>query len=168
MDIRNWPLGQVMQLPDHCFGRRFPVCVFGHNIGLTEAYDIAEIAFPEQIVVWELMIAWSRYQAEEVDKYDEIRLALGDQLPTAEADFLSLEPFMPGLGEQIPEPRTIVTGDVAVWHVDRLKYPIHTMGRRLVLFIEARETNSSSVQVITVVSSIPKEIPDCLLASGRS
>ncbi|GAI86378.1 unnamed protein product, partial [marine sediment metagenome] len=25
MDIRNWSLDQVMQLPDGCFGRRWPI-----------------------------------------------------------------------------------------------------------------------------------------------
>ncbi len=55
MDIRNWPLSQIMQLPDAAFGRRWPVGLAYAFAGAGAEFDISEAALPERFVIWEVL-----------------------------------------------------------------------------------------------------------------
>ncbi|GAH58066.1 unnamed protein product, partial [marine sediment metagenome] len=94
MDIRNWPMDRIMQLPDECFGRRFLVSCSLAYADAGSTFDISEIALPEACVLWSLNVAW--YNEDTATHY--IRLALGDQLPATVAMMDALEPLISGLG----------------------------------------------------------------------
>ncbi|MBA7665265.1 hypothetical protein ES703_73335 [subsurface metagenome] len=160
MDIRNWPLGQILQLPDFCFGRRWLVSCTTYSVAGEPFWDIAEIAFPENIVLWE----WGFWTYALTTAADRWRLALGDQLPTTVAMMDALEPFIPGFGEQGMSPRSIRFPYNTSGNFVRLRQPIHTGGRRLVLECDANGTLHAGMMVGVVVSSIPTEVPDCLLS----
>ena len=53
MDIRNWPMNRIMQLPDCCFSRRWPVGVSWLGEAVSVGYDISEAGLPERCVIWE-------------------------------------------------------------------------------------------------------------------
>ena len=156
MDIRNWSLGQIMELPDHLFGRRFIISCYVAQGAPGSAFDISEIALPEICVIWE--VGWFMLLAGGAG--DGLRLALGDQLPATAAQFMLLDPLIHGFGIQGPEPRLIsprnCLGPVVT---NQLRLPVQAAGRRLVLQGFAT-TGPAYIQAWVIVSSVPKEIPD--------
>jgi len=160
MDIRNWSFDQIMQLPDSAFGRRFPVGVCPSAGTSATAWDIAEVAFPERIVVWELVV-WADFQRFYVDHF---RLAIGDQLPVAAAQMSLLDPLLQGIGLQGAGPRNIHNEYRNGFAVRGMKMPVMTSGRRLVGEVTATGDGAARLQVVVVVSSVPSEVPDCLIS----
>ncbi len=79
MDIRNWPLDRIMQLPDHCFGRRWPITLLTPVVQTVTYYDISEMALPEKCVIWELVFYGYGVLGGELTGWS---FALGDVLPT--------------------------------------------------------------------------------------
>ncbi len=152
-----------MQLPDCAFGRRWPVsCSAVGTVGVP-TWDIAEIAFPERIVLWELNIC--ACGAPGID--ETIRLALGDQLPTSVVMVDALEPLIPGLGLQGADPRVILCVTYGSQDARHLRLPIHTAGRRLILELVADFPAAKGICVIATVSSVPREVPDWLVSGIR-
>lgn len=160
MDISNWPLGKIMLLPDHAFGRRFIVSAEVRATGDETVWDISEIAFPEVCVLWQLVIR--PYQC--VSLAGGIRIALGDQLPTSTAMMDALEPLVPGLGIQGAEPRLISVAMMAGWLNIGMRFPIHVGGRRLVLEGSCADQKTTWASVHVLVSSVPKEVPDWMVS----
>lgn len=155
MKIGNWGIGQVLELPDHLFGRRYLVSCSVVGGDGAAAWDIAEIAFPEKAVIWEVR-AWSSSAGVDIGS---IRLALGDQLPTSVAMVTALEPLLPGLGVQGADPRAINPGVDGGFDLNRIRIPIAASGRRLVLEVTGATGKTPLVTVGVIVSSVPKEIP---------
>ncbi len=124
MDIRNWPLDGIMQLPDSCFGRRYIVSCCIEVAATLKGYDISEVAFPEVGVIWD--VQW--WPDSEFPVSGGIRLALGDQLPTTTAEMTRLDQLIQGLGAWELGTRRIViaSGSAVVLH--RIKLPVHFGG----------------------------------------
>lgn len=160
MDVRDWPWDQIMQLPDCCFGRRFLVSCTQQGGAGVPLWDISEIAFPERCVIWEF-IFWSEETATAVASF---RVALGNQLPATVAMMDVLEPVFPGFGVQGPDPRRIANVAWGTEALRRLRLPIAAMGRKLVLEVTGVGVETPVVCVAVVVSSIPTEVPDCLVS----
>jgi len=156
MDISSWSIGQIMQLPDCLFGRRFPIacCAYGAQGAL--AWDIAEIAFPERFVLWNVSFVsnYIDYQS------DYIRMAMGDQLPAAAGEMDLLEPLLPGLGADGMEPRQIYIARRPFDGMKGLRNPYQAAGRRFVLEVQPVAEQGARVMVVLIVSSMPREIPD--------
>lgn len=160
MDIRNWPMDRIMQLPDSAFGQKFPICVSSLGIELAPAWDISELGMPEVCVLWSLTLqSWSN--STNLMYY---RLALGDQLPTAAAQVDILDPLIPGMGAQGGAPRRVVIHTSPMAITVPMRKLIPAMGRRIVLEVVSEAFKLVWVNVIAVVSSVPKEVPDCLLS----
>lgn len=165
MDIRNWPLDRIMQLPDCCFGRRFPVCLCAKSISGAVHWDISEVALPERCVIWSFN-AWSGFAYYSIDFF---RLALGDHLPTTTAEMDTLEPLFHGFGFQGAEPRNIPGGLYLRLAISDLRMPIFTSGLRPVLEVKSTTGANCLLQVVLIVSSLPTEVPDWLISGpGRS
>ena len=160
MDIRNWPMDRIMQLPDCCFGRKWPIAceVEGPTIGAV--FDISEVAFPEKCVLWQL--SFETFNEDTV--IHASRLAIGDQLPTTAAMMDALEPLFYGLGAQGAEPRTIGVRPGNEFMSIDIRQPLNAMGRRLVLQVTSGLAKVTWVRVVVVVSSMPTEVPDWLLS----
>jgi len=158
MDISQWPLGRIMQLPDYCFGRRFMVSAHLRASAQTTVWDIAEPALPELMVVWEFYV--SPWQAEISTGI--VRIALGDQLPTTIAMMDALEPLFSGFGVQGAEPRNYTQKAGDGFFLSRLKMPVRTSGRRLVVeYTNSHQAATGQQSLAIVVSGVPKDIP-CL------
>ena len=163
MDIRRWGLDQIMELPDHCFGRRFLVSCTLRLAAAKQEWDISEVALPDMCVIWELYI-------ESIGIYSEVmtlRIALGDQLPLNVAMFNALDPLIMGFGAQGPEPRSLYFPVHDRMHINRLRVPVAAQGRRLVIECLTPEAIAGSVFVGIVVSGVPKEVPDWLYSEHR-
>ncbi|MBA7613792.1 hypothetical protein ES703_21048 [subsurface metagenome] len=156
MNISNWPLGRIMALPDHMFGRRFPVWCYNHSFIANTTWDIAEVAFPEVFVIWEFCINYWL----SVDKTSTIRIGIGDQLPTTAAMMNVLEPLLPGFGSEAPVLRAFTLGGYGNLCVRNMKMPVRASGRRLVLEVNSEADSSTYVNLGVVVSGVPREIPD--------
>lgn len=160
VNIQRWPVEKKLQLPDWCFGRRYLVtCTVKAKQG-AHGWDISEVAMPEACVVWEYC---ARYDGDP-DTTGYFWLALGDQLPVTQAIFRALDPMFMGLGVQGPDPRMIRMSGTSGVHYDRLRIPVATMGRRLVLMVEGQETGFGTVEVGLVVSGMPKEVPEWVIS----
>lgn len=162
MDVRRWGLNQIMQLPDCCFGRRYLVSCSLNVLSAQRVWDISEVALPDRCVIWELMIRGTTSPENIVD----LRIALGDQLPTAVAMFNRLEPMFMGLGRQAAEPRPMVVAGGDLMHWDRLRLPVAAQGRRLVIEALTGELVVGNVLVGIVVSGLPTEVPDWLCSGN--
>lgn len=160
MRIDNWGLGQMMQLPDHCFGRRFLISCSVEGGDAAAEWDISEVGFPERSVIWEVRI----FSVLAGANVDSVRLALGDQLPTVTAEMDGLEPFIQGLGAQGPGPRAINVSLDGRMEWDRLRFPIATAGRKLILEVTGVAGQTPRVSCGVVVSSVPKEVPEWLFS----
>lgn len=160
MRMDDWPLDKIMRLPEFVFGRRFVVsCV---PISPIEGYgwDISEVALPETCVIWELVI-----QPLGLITGDErLRIALGVQLPTSHAQFMLLEPLFNGLGYQGPGPRGIASNRYFGIALRMLRLQVHAAGRKLVCEMGPGAAAEMSMNVMIVVSSVPKEVPDWLFS----
>lgn len=162
MNVQNWGIGRIMELPDWCFGRRFVVGCTLNQGPATDTWDISEVALPEMCVVWELHIL----ATGTFNEWLYLGIALGDQLPTNLAMFDALDPLFMGLGEQGREPRRIRVDIQRTKHLDRLRMPVAANGRRLVIEGRTEEQVSAGVQVEIVVSGVPKEVPDWLVSGS--
>ena len=158
MDIRNWGLDKVMQLPDWCFGRRWPIfCRVTAGEG-SQLWDISELKLPDVCVVWEFG-AWIARSSFEVDTF---RLALGRFLPATAAQMDALEPLFNGLGAQGPGPRQIDAHRSGQLRMENLRMPVQAQGKNLILEATEATDKSGTIQVYIVISSIPTEVPDWL------
>jgi len=160
MDIRNWPLGKIMQLPDCCFGQRWPISISGETTAVAPVFDIAECALPEKTIIWELH---GSTVAPSVDRANCI-LKVGDHLPANAAEFNAME-YLFGCMDLVTYGRSAVEiGTNASIHLSRLRYPVLATGQRFVGYFQTASASSLLVQVTLVVSSVPMEVPDCLVS----
>lgn len=160
MDIRNWPLDRIMQLPDHCFGRRWPVIFTKQAAIQATSYFISELALPDTAVLWEIHSTIIIGGEATTSTYLPHNLKLGDQLPTADAQVAALDDLLPGLDER-DAVGGILRDDI---HLTRLRLPIAAQGRRVVLRLVNTEEVAIVFQLGLIFSSIPAEVPDWLLS----
>lgn len=160
MNISKQTIDEVMQMPDHFFGRRWPVGLFAGGVGAGTYYDISELALPERCVLWEVI--W--WNTSEWVPGDSFRLALGDQLPANVGMMNNLEPLLRDVGIPGPEPRFITCTAFSVSSRLRMRKPIISSGRRVVLECSAGVSGIKSIQVVLIFSTIPRTIPDWLVS----
>lgn len=158
MDISSWGLGEIMQLPDHVFGERFVISTTVNMVQLASAWDISEVAFPENAVIWEFGLIVSQVAGQRT----WCRVALGDQLPTTPFIMTALDPLIMGLGEQGADPRAIFFTNNSGYHVVNIRKALRSAGRRLVLEVRGVHEKIYEVTCFVVVSAIPRSVPDWL------
>ena len=162
MDISKWPIDKIMQLPDHCFGRKFVVSCAIRVVPEATVWDISEIALPNVFVLWQLQI----YPYGFTTADSRLRIALGDKLPTSETTMNGYIPLISDLGMGGTKPRRIYLFQRTGTFILFMRMPISAQGKRLVIEGHAEADANANVSVQIVVSAIPKEIPEWLL-SGR-
>ncbi len=158
MDIRNWPMDKIMQLPDACFGRRWMVGLGFTLAGAGAVFDFSEAALPDRCIVHEISLA-----AESVNSATiHIRLALGDILATSDAEFAAHELLFGGINSRDDHMGEFEVSAGAGQSIIRIREPIAPQGRRLSGRAIRDIGTSVGGTVILVISSIPNEVPDCL------
>ncbi len=165
MDIRDWPIDRIMQLPDCAFGRRWPIRLAKILEDGNAVFDLAEAALPERCVIWE--VGFLTVGAFGVSA--ETGLSLGELLPTSEAQFRALELVFSGVDSPISGRGHFEVAADGWAGVMTLRQPMQPAGRRLVARFIRHRGSALSAGIIVVVSSIPTEVPDWLISGqGRS
>ncbi len=162
MDIRNWPMDKIMQLPDCCFGRRWPISVGVSDVAAATHYDISEAALPERCVVWSMFFIPHTTTAA----HTRVTLSLGDVLPTTDAQFDALEPVFRDLGCWDGNRRVFCVHVYVTGLILPIRQPVLSSGRKLVGRFEVAAVSPYPIVVGVIISSIPTEVPDWL-CSGR-
>ena len=156
MDIRNWSMDQIMQLPDHCFGRRFSI-IFGKDTGGGgEEFFISELALPDRVVLWEVYFHLVTDELAAGFMLGAFSLGLSSVPVTANAAFIPLEKILTGV-DNIFSGIHVVN---APFHLTRLRLPVNSQGRRVVLYMDFNSAAHMRFSVGLVFSSIPNDVPD--------
>lgn len=160
MDIRNWSMDQLMMLPDSCFGTRRVISMCGEGIITAPAFDICETGLGERTVVWGAGV----WNVKTSLTATFARFKLGDQLPATLAEFDALEDMFPELS-CVAGYRSILVNlgeNGLLWFPMRRLY--QTAGRRIVAALGVVGLSAAVGMCAIEVSSVPTEVPDCLLS----
>ncbi|MBA7532988.1 hypothetical protein ES705_25223 [subsurface metagenome] len=164
MDIRNWPIDKIMQLPDCCFGRRWEIIIGHRFIAPAVEYRISDMALPDVCVLWELQIWHHELTAAAAVIQIYSSIALGDHLPATMAEVALMEQLMPGCLEVVAGVN-VIRGTL---HIVNIRKPIAAQGRRVVAAMTSVMAGLFDASIVLVFSSIPKEVPDWLISGqGR-
>ncbi len=156
MDIRNWSMDQIMQLPDHCFGRRFSI-IFGKDLGGGGVeFFTSELALPDRVVLWEVYFHIVSDEGTTGFMLAAFSLGLSSVPVTASAAFVPLEKILTGV-DNIAFSIPIVN---APFHLTRLRLPVNSQGRRVVLYMDLNSSAHMRFSVGLVFSTIPNDVPD--------
>jgi len=159
MDISHWNMNQVMQLPDWCFGERWPVITSQRLEADTTTQWISEQSLPDAGVIWEVSLLGA--YGVGGDLYYQI--ALGDYKPATGAEFQAFEKVFPGSYDSNQTAGQIFFGYQMARRVTMRKL-MKPQGRRFAyLAHNAHATERMTLTLCVVVSSVPKEAPDWLV-----
>lgn len=153
-----------MQLPDSCFGRRWPVIIGAMCPGELDNFAYSTVALPEHAVLWEMTFSRQWIDLGVALMGIGIGLAIGDQLPTTIEQYNNQQPLFPYQG--YTDGRAYMVGAQTIMR--SMKFPVETAGRRLIAYFKNEATTATWMCVHTVWSSIPTEVPDWLISGqGR-
>jgi len=160
MDISRWGMDQVMMLPDSCFGTRRVLTMCGEGTIAAPAFDISETGLGERTVVWGAGV-WNEL-ADILTSF--VRFKLGDHLPATLAEFDALEDMFPEMA-CVAGYRSILANKGSnglVWLPMRRMF--QTSGRRIVVALGVTGISVDMGMCGIEISSVPREVPDCLLS----
>jgi len=163
MDIRNWPMERVMQLPDWCFGRRWLISRNGATAVNVTNYWLSQETFAEKGVIWALFV---NANTTDVKNRLNIGLAYADVAPVDNATFMAKEPVFPGLREPNTVADLCIDSQQCTYWAD-LRKQSTPPARRLAICTAAFGIGTVNFTIGLVVSGVPKEAPDWLI-SGRA
>ena len=161
MDIRDWPIDRIMQLPDWCFGRRWLVLSCYSIIQATTAQWLVDDPLPERTVLWGFGIQ-GQYSPSSTSW---LKLALGDHEPANDAEFDAFDRLFHGQLDNATEEGAIWLG----WHSSvwwPMRKPLETAGKRFACqSANTHATVSTRLNLGFLISSVPKEVPDWLISA---
>ena len=160
MDIRNWSLDQIMQLPDNCFGRRWPIFLTLQGAAASPRFALSPQGLPDRCVIWELEMA----MAHTALITGELWLRLADAVPGNWAEFTAKDLLLPRPGTDGVVNESYYTASNVYIGYHSLRMPVESQGRRIILGINNGILVNVQLQVCVVVSAVPKGVPDCLLS----
>ena len=161
MDISQWPLDKIMQLPDNFFGRRWPI-ITSRTIGpgSTDQW-IIDTPLPERLILWNIFMNGTLIGLGDT----WAKFALGDHDPLADVEFDAFERLFPGDYDYSVQEGAFYLGYRTVSTLF-LRKPVEVAGRRFAVQAQNGDgANGNQYTFAFVVSSIPKEIPDCLISA---
>lgn len=159
MDISQWSISQIMQLPDYLFGRRWEVGVAAQFEIPGVVFDISELALPEHCVIWSMGMYFSHTALATV----RINLALGDVLPATDAQFDAYEPLFRDVGPIVAGRREIMAAVGSEIRMNFMRYYVNASGRRLVGRLASTIGTNEMGWVVMTISSLPREVPGWFL-----
>lgn len=159
MDIRNWSLNKILQLPDHCFGPRWWV---GDYMGSTTGvvtYKLGGEALPHRFAVWGVLVSARSPACLEALRLS-IRLAGSAASSTATAKLqrrlLDGISHHDTLYELNPNPNGMT------W-IGCERQIVEPSGGRLSLIANGDQVIAYEMTVGVLISAVPAEIPDWLV-----
>ena len=139
VDVSQWGVERIMQLPDHAFGRRS--VIFTRQFVGTSAvvFWMVRNDLPERFVLWR--IGMSGFVDNPMKS--GYRFSLGSEDPADEAAFVSNEPLFRGDFDDVARKSRIIVPQQFV-RVVTMRMPFESMGRRFICAIH-NEGSSNSV-----------------------
>ena len=156
MNTSNWGDGRIMQLPDFCFGRRWPIQSTGNPAAGLYEWVLNPSSLPERMVVWSAYMAVR--QATWALGHAAFKLA--EHIPANVAEFRTMESVFkemqgPNLGES-----EIIVGGMGAQTQIHCRHLVRTTARRLMFgFYNPSGTESWCIAGL-VISSVPRSVPD--------
>lgn len=160
MDIGNWPINKIMQLPDWCFGRRWFIGLRVSAGGTAAAYAISEERMPERCVVWGMLASTIPGTAGTTLRFT---LRLSEVVPVA-ATLLTMPRVFPGLCR----PQSMYEfwkPPIGTLWVNIERHVIEQPGKCMVAAVAmVGGTGTWEGQIAIQISSVPREVPDWLVS----
>ncbi len=156
MDIRDWSLDKIMQLPDCAFGRRWPMVVCRAILAAAEEFYLFRMALPEWTVFWELRV-WCTIPATTGVRFG---LALGQVAPADLAEFKGLEPVFPCIEDGSGQIGMLDISQYSPQGLATIRHPVKTASRRLIYYGQNPTAAAVIICLAVVISSVPREVPD--------
>ncbi len=156
MDISNWSLEKIMQLPDFCFGARFPLSITEGGIK-AESFLMHPRKLPDRFVLWEIC---TKCTFQTTFDWATWQLAMGHRRPGSEQEFEQLESLLPEPYETLAGHNVLAIGYIQEFRLPNLRMPFIASGRRFVVRTVQIGTSVVYASVTIVISSIPDSIPD--------
>lgn len=159
MDISNWNMNQIMQLPDHVFGAQQCVGEYiGSNADEFVYFKISD-SLPDWFVVWSILVEAEKAAATT---WVNLTLRLGDS-DTVPDDIRALDRLFEykSSPEQLYEFHLPAVG---LKHITGLRHLVNGKGRHIVGGLKMRsETGPVESMVSVFITPIPQEAPDWLI-----
>lgn len=158
MDVSDWPVDKIMQLPDWCFGRRWWAGTQCYKADGKVSYGYAEERFPDAFVLWAVMVTCYSPSMTEAMKLT-LRVAAQpfvDMETVRAADRLLKGTSRIGLWMDL------YVGPNEVTYISDIRQYCHYPNKRLAVEANGDQTNLYYCDVNVLISSVPKQIPDYL------
>ncbi len=162
MDIRSWSPACIMQLPDECFGRREVLQLAVDLTGAGAVYQINPAGLPDRMVIWEVHAAARANVVVTI----HAGLALGDRLPTTDAEYNLLELVFPNVISSDGDRGEFEVSSDSSFSLSMIRFPVVVSGRRLVGKFTRHQGNASEGVIAVVYSSLPTEVPEWLCSGN--
>lgn len=159
MDIRNWPIDRIMQLPDCVFGRRYPVIVRESVIGSATEFILFGQDLPREFVLWDFIVYGSNLATKA---QAHIGLRWNDALPANDNEFLEGQRIFPDVFSDTGLVDFTMDGNVPT-QIRNQKFFIDRHEAFMAGRIQNTVAQTLQVVLAFVVSRIPSEVPDWIL-----
>jgi len=158
MDIRNWPMNRIMQLPDCCFGRRWLVACAAETAEAGDEYAIVGAGMPDRAVIWEINVTMEFAITQVVG----LEFAWAERLVTTAAEWSGLQKMFPCQGQKDGADYNFWASSGSSVITANLKLPSPALGKRPSVRLDDGSTSGKDVTVYFTISSLPTEVPDWL------
>ncbi|MBA7479873.1 hypothetical protein ES707_15314 [subsurface metagenome] len=156
-------MDRIMQLPDCAFGRRWLITVLAGTAIPGGVIAVSRGSVPERAVLWEIHASISRDTSVTPICSWRWTLFFTDDPNIAEPTVREQEPLFPGNGVLMVG-QYWYFGDL---HLVNLRWPYKPSARLLGADLYLSVGDNCVMQVVTVWSSIPKEVPDWMCSAIR-
>lgn len=156
MDISRWSEAEIMQLPDHLFGKRWMIgCAEIIQDGLVH-FAITMAPLPEWTVFWRYRLHDSSAELALI----HTSLRLGDHLPATDAEFYELELLFPQ-GNRLAQSDFVHYAQKDEGFDMTMRDLKKTSGRRIIM--RNLRVAGAALHVIMAnfeISSVPRSLPE--------
>lgn len=159
MDISKWPMSDVMQLPDHCFGRRYWVGEYMGGVDGAVDIKIGSDELPKTFVVWGVLISCRSPSCTEAIR---LTIRLCDALAAFTADAKLYDRLLKDISVSNILYEFYVNANDVNW-VGCERQLVQQSFRRLGLVSNGDASNTYEMTVGVLISEVPRNVPDWLV-----
>lgn len=159
IDISNWPIQDVMMLPDYCFGRRWLVGLTFTLTGPGAVYVLSPAKMPDKFVIWNMTINLRWATSSSI----LATFGMGEQSPGSALEFDNLPKIFPECETQAGLKGGFEINYLVQTDFPRLKMPVIGSGRYIIGKFVRSVGSSQGGQVCFTVSMLPKAVPEWTL-----
>lgn len=155
MDIRDWPIDKIMQLPDCAFGQRWWVGTYCGDSNGRAGYFTVDENLPDKFVVWGIVFC-----CRAVASVNPMRVTvrLGTHLIANAADALSMDRIFKGISSKNIVYEFYLSQWDLTW-LDCKRIIVDSAGRKIQLMTNGDQVTAYEMTVAVLISSVPRDIP---------